>query len=706
MKFTTTQTSVKSGRLSRKLDGRIDIKEYPHGCRVLQNAVVMPQGGARKVQGINLINDGANDPLQFMIDGSYNHFHKVEGDVYRISVHYAAPNMVVRLYDDTETLQLTGTILVGVAVTDPKLVEFTQFNERVYVTINSPNFDFIPIYYYKDPAGTLTSNGIADGTVKYLQTPYLGPNSDYNKRLKISGSGTQLELVDSAGTTLSAAVDSIANYVGVGEYIHVVGIVDVAGNKFIHSNYFRVSSVTATTAVCVSQFAQAGGATAYVPDGTYGEWYYPAWGINQGWPKTAVAFDGRLIYAGTRKKPCTVFGSAVGDPLLMSNKRLITSEPSNEGFTYTVGQDGGIINTDPFVFTLATKRDTEIRFMQATRNLIIGTDERIYINRNEGGIIGPQNISVVPNVTVSSNNLAITYDNNVVFAADGYTKLVEISYSDDNGSFVKKDISLLSDDLYEGTEIRQLSFDENNGLLVVTMENGLVHLVSLSRASDVLAYSTATIAGFEFKSVVYNPFTRICFASLYNAALTFQVNQQAYWDLSESVDPRDFITQTISWDKGFASDYWTYDIGAVGDVVYWYDENSDASGVARLGDFKEFTTPTTYTHLHIGYAQEMEVCLMPIEAGMQFGTAQMAIKRVDQIGVRVYNSLSFRFKELNSGYEEQVITTQDGVTPVSGQFVRTLSASSDREQIICVSNDRAEPFTLVSISMRGVSNDG
>jgi len=55
VKITQLITNFSGGELSAKLRGRSDVRKYGAGCRVLQNAIVVPAGGARKRPGTRFV---------------------------------------------------------------------------------------------------------------------------------------------------------------------------------------------------------------------------------------------------------------------------------------------------------------------------------------------------------------------------------------------------------------------------------------------------------------------------------------------------------------------------------------------------------------------------------------------------------------------------------------------------------------------------
>ncbi len=55
MKVQHLVSNLTGGELSPRLGGRVDVRKYAAGCRVLQNAIVTPHGGARKRPGSRFV---------------------------------------------------------------------------------------------------------------------------------------------------------------------------------------------------------------------------------------------------------------------------------------------------------------------------------------------------------------------------------------------------------------------------------------------------------------------------------------------------------------------------------------------------------------------------------------------------------------------------------------------------------------------------
>lgn len=108
---------------------------------------------------------------------------------------------------------------------------------------------------------------------------------------------------------------------------------------------------------------------------------------------------------------------------------------------------------------------------------------------------------------------------------------------------------------------------------------------------------------------------------------------------------------------------------------------------------------STYAFYGIGF--EFHIATMPIEAGQQWGSSQIGIKRPDRVSVRYYKSYSFLIGTDGYNEEEEVF---DG--PETGRADIAITANSEYDSIIHIRNTKIEPCYIMNMTIRGLSNDG
>lgn len=107
-----------------------------------------------------------------------------------------------------------------------------------------------------------------------------------------------------------------------------------------------------------------------------------------------------------------------------------------------------------------------------------------------------------------------------------------------------------------------------------------------------------------------------------------------------------------------------------------------------------------YVGVAYGYTYNFLIGTMPVEAGQQWGSAQLGIKRVDKAGVRFYKTYSFN---IGAGDKLDYVWVGDDYT---GRVQTEISGSPEYDHIIYIQNNRPEPCHITGLALRGVSNDG
>ena len=115
------------------------------------------------------------------------------------------------------------------------------------------------------------------------------------------------------------------------------------------------------------------------------------------------------------------------------------------------------------------------------------------------------------------------------------------------------------------------------------------------------------------------------------------------------------------------------------------------------------TTPVVggYLGMFVGKKYSFHMATMPVEAGMQWGVAQMGMKRVDTAMVRFYNTKSYKISTDGYNVEERKFDDYD-----SRRDDVKIIGSPELDHIIHIQNDEPEPIYVASVALRGVANDG
>jgi hypothetical protein len=110
-----------------------------------------------------------------------------------------------------------------------------------------------------------------------------------------------------------------------------------------------------------------------------------------------------------------------------------------------------------------------------------------------------------------------------------------------------------------------------------------------------------------------------------------------------------------------------------------------------------------YTNVAYGQTYSFHIATVPIEAGQQWGSAQLGLKRVDKAGIRVYDTRSFKLS--TDGYNSEEVILDDGEM-YTGTHQMEVTGNPEYEHVIHIQNDKAEGCFIASLALRGLSNDG
>jgi hypothetical protein len=172
---------------------------------------------------------------------------------------------------------------------------------------------------------------------------------------------------------------------------------DIGRQIHINAGYGEITAITSTTVVVATITTALANATANT------DWSLGAFSDTTGHPSCVTFFEQRLIFAGTTSEPQTIFFSKSGDYENMD-----------------ANIEGTIADDDAIIYTIASNQVNAIRFMTATRTLIIGTAGGEFTVSGGGtdSAVTPTNILIKKQSNHGSANVdAIAVGNATLFSA-------------------------------------------------------------------------------------------------------------------------------------------------------------------------------------------------------------------------------------------------------------------------------------------------
>lgn len=513
------QTSFNAGELDELLTARHDLKKYYQGASKIRNAFCMPQGGVRKRYGLKQITKLAEytedirlEPFIFGsptgVDQSYVILFRdkmiqiFDVQQEKLVASIPAPYSQDKIWDISFTQSLDTMIIVHPEFKPKRLLRTRG------VDWSFTDYDVISPDYEETPPGT-TPTERDKQSFTLLKRPYNGMPvyftfKDANSAtINFSGISTDKYRADDLTAFCSAMKTAIGNigYIGgaanvtvTPEYttetvypgnappIYVKRIksftVTLSGSASGKDTLFSVSPGVADYFSIAAIGTSSGGGTPVRKD---------IWSDTNGWPMTAVFYENRLFFGGSKSFPSTLWGSETG-----VYTRFKRSDPQ-----------ASIVDSDPLSFTLDTDQANRIQNLRSDSNLIIFTTGGEFYNPTRG--ITPKNFSVIQTSAVGSSKVRpVTFDNTVIYAQRIGNNIRDFVFDFASDKFISNSLSTLSSTIIRKPKqmsvLRASSVDSANYLYVVNGQDGTIAVFSGDRNQEVAAWSLFETDG-KFGSV-------------------------------------------------------------------------------------------------------------------------------------------------------------------------------------------------------------
>ena len=591
-------TNFTGGELSPRLDGRTDLTKYSSGCSTLENLVVYPHGSAARRPGSTFIAEVADSdnktrliPFEFSTTQTYMlefsnlkmRVYKdkgavLEGDKTITGITQANPAVVTATshgYSNGDEVLISGVV----GMTEVNSKRFLVSNKTTN-TFELQNKDSVDV----DSTGfTAYSSGGVSNKVFELTTPYTTaqlfdlkfaqsadvmyithPSHEVEKLSRTGHTSWTLTDVDftkgpmqdanTTGTTLNPGATAVGTGVSLAASA-TTGInggsgfqsTDVGRFVFLHSGYAKITGVTDTTNATIEILTTLSASTATA------DWRLGAFSDTTGHPSSVTFFEQRLVFAGTTDQPQTIFFSKSGD---------------YENMDANIG--GTIADDDAIIYTIASNQVNAIRFMTATRTLIIGTagGEFTVSGGSVDTAITPTNILIKKQSNHGAANVdAIAVGNATLFLQRAKRKIRELAYNFDVDGYIAPDMTILAEHISEGG-LTQIAYQqEPNQIVYAVRADGELVGLTYQREQQVTAwhrhifggrFGNATITVTDFGNIADG--TRIVLTKADGTTTTFtsatsatsgkfhttSSNNQTATNLKTLIDADSDFTATVS----------------------------------------------------------------------------------------------------------------------------------------------------------------
>jgi hypothetical protein len=591
-------TNFTGGELSPRLDGRTDLTKYTSGCATLENLIVYPHGNAARRPGSTFVAEVADSdnktrliPFEFSTTQTY-------------MLEFS--NLKMRVYKDSGSVLEGDKTISGITAANPAVVTATSHGysngDEVLISgvsgmteVNGKRFlvadkttntfelqdkDSVDI---NSSSFTAYSSGGVANKVFEITTPYttaqlfdlkFAQSADVmyithpaHEVEKLSRTGhTTWTLTDVDFTkgpmqdanTTDTTLNPGQSAVGTGIALVASAITGINGGSgfqstdvgrfvFLSAGYAKITGVTDTTNAVITII------TALDSSSATANWQLGAFSDTTGHPSCVTFFEQRLVFAGTTDQPQTIFFSRSGD---------------YENMDANIG--GTIADDDAIIYTIASNQVNAIRFMTATRTLIIGTAGGEFTVSGGGtdSAVTPTNILIKKQSNHGAANVdAIAVGNATLFLQRAKRKIRELAYNFDVDGYIAPDMTILAEHVTEGG-LTQIAYQqEPNQIIYAVRGDGELAGLTYQREQQVTAwhrhifggrFGNATITVTDYANIANG--TRIVLTKANGTTTTFTSatssttgkfhtttsNNQSATNLKTLIDADSDFTATVS----------------------------------------------------------------------------------------------------------------------------------------------------------------
>jgi len=740
-------TNFTGGELSPRLDGRNDLTKYSSGCKTLENLIVYPHGAAARRPGTSFVAEVADSdnktrliPFEFSTTQTYmlefsnlkirvykDNGSVLEGDKVISGITKANPAVVTATshgYSNGDEVVITEVVgmtelngkrflVAGVTTNTFQLTDKdgTNINSTSFTTYGSAGvsnkvfeittpyttaqlFDIkfaqsADVMYITHPSHEVAKLSRTGHTtwsldeVSFTKGPFQDPNITTTTLTPASSAvGTGVDITASAITGINSGVGWLAT--------------DIGRQIYFNSGYAIITARTSSTVVVVTI------TTAFTNTSAITAWQLGSFSDTTGHPSCVTFFEQRLIFAGTTNQPQTIFFSKSGD-----------YENMDANLSGTIADD------DAIIYTIASNQVNAIRFMTATRTLIIGTAGGEFTVSGGGtdNAVTPTNILIKKQSNHGAANVdAIAVGNATLFLQRAKRKIRELAYNFDVDGYLAPDMTILAEHITEGG-LTQIAYQqEPNQIIYAVRGDGELVGLTYQREQQVTAwhrhifggiFGTATITVTDYANIKNG--TRIVLKKSDGTTTTFTSatsatsgffhnatsNNQTATNLKTLIDADSNFTATVSSNvvtiKEVVStglDYLTISSFDIARLTATSEGKSICESVAVI--------PTDDTEYQVYVIIKRTVN----------GSSRRYVEYLNNVDFTETDNTTFNYLDSALAYSGTAVTTLSGLDHLEGQTVHILADGATHPTKIVssgsVSLDRSSTDVKVGLGYNSI----
>jgi len=666
-------TNFTGGEFSPRLDGRNDLAKYSSACKTLENFVIYPHGSAARRSGtqfVSEVKDSTKSTRLIPFEFSTTQTYMLEfGDQY------------IRFYKDNGQILSGG---VAYEISSPYLeaelfqIKYAQSADVMYIC--HPNHAVRKLSRTGHTSWTLTQVDFQNG-----------PFQDHNiTATTMTPSHTS---VGSSGTlTLSSTtgVNSDQGWLStdVGRLVH------------FKDGHYKITGYTSTTVVDSISIVAPSSSSAST------DFALGSFSDTTGHPSCVTFFEQRLVFAGTTAQPQTIFFSKSGD-----------YENMDDNYHGTVADD------DAIIYTIASNQVNAIRFMTATRTLIIGTagGEFTVSGGATDAAITPTNILIKKQSNHGAANLdAVAAGNATLFVQRAKRKVRELAYNFDVDGYLAPDMTILAEHISEGGIIQMAYQQEPNSILWMVRNDGQLIGFTYQRDQQVTAWHRHIFGGAfgsgnsvcESVAVIPTDDSEyqvwVIIKRTVNGSTVRYVEYLNNFDFDETDDTSfNFLDSQLAYDGSATTTISGLDhlegqtVSVLADGATHPDKTVSSGSITLDRESEKVKVGLPYTSL---------LQTMRLDVGSQDGTSQGRTKRTFDVTIRMYESIGVEVgPDLNNmeriPFRSSADEMDQGIGVFTGDKEVEFRGNYETDGFVYVRQTQPLPLTILSLYPKLQTND-
>ena len=667
-------TNFTGGELSPRLDGRNDLSKYNSGCKTLENMVVYPHGSASRRSGSQFVSEVKDSSKKTRLISF--EFSTIQTYILEFGDQY------IRFYKDNGQILSGGSAYeISTPYLEAELfdIKFAQSADTMYIC--HPNHHPRKLTRSGHTSWTLVDDVIING-------PFMDHNIETTTLSPSHKSVGQTTTVTASSTTGINANQGFLS-TDVGRLLHIT------------DGHLKITSVTSTTVVVgtvIIDLNETGSSTDFAL-GSFSD--------TTGYPSCVTFFEQRLVFAATTAQPQAIFFSRSAD-----------YENFNDNYHGTVADD------DAIVYTIASNQVNAIRFLTATRTLIIGTagGEFAADGGGTGEAITPTNILINKQSNHGAANIdGISLGNATLFLQRAKRKIRELAYNFDVDGYTAPDLTILAEHITE-SGITQMAYQEEpNSIIWCVRTDGQLVGFTYQREQQVTAWHRHIVGGSfgsgnaVVESVEVLPTDDSEYQVWIIVKRTIDGATKRYveylHDLKfDTTDDTSFnyLDSQLAYDGSATTTISGLDHLEGQTVSVLADGSTHPNKVVSSG---AITLERSSTKVKVGLPYVSLLQTMRIDAGANNGTSQSKTKRIYEITARLYESIGIEIgPDLNNmeriPFRSSANAMDSGINVFTGDKEIEFRGNYETDGFIFVRQNQPLPLTVLSLYPRLITNDG